>query len=251
MSAFSALSQAGYRAHVRDKTTLFFVFAFPLMFLVVFGLLFQGETVDESGKKYIDYTAPGVMSWGIANAAVFGIGFVLMQWRRDDILRLIRMSPAPLTAVLGSRYLLAVAIGLAQAVLFLSVALLPVFGMTLAGTWPLAVPIVVLGITAFLAIGAIVGSYARTPESVAAIANCLIVPMAFLSGSFFPLDSMPEWLRTLSRIFPLRYFNDGLSAAITGDGSGRDMLVSCGGLAAYTLVFGLIAMKTFRWSDNS
>ncbi|MEU6083217.1 ABC transporter permease [Streptomyces sp. NPDC047108] len=251
MSAYSALSQAGYKAHVRDKTTLFFVFAFPLLFLIVFGLIFNGQSVDETGRAYIDYIAPGVMSWGIANAAVFGIAFVLMQWRRDDLLRLIRMTPAPLTAVLGSRYVLAVAIGLVQAVMFVSVALLPVFGLKLAGTWPLAVPILVLGITAFLAIGAIVGSYAKTPESVAAVANCMMVPMAFLSGSFFPLDQMPDWLQTLSRIFPLRYLNDGVSAAITGDGGTSDMLLACAALGGYTVVFGLIAMKTFRWSDKS
>lgn len=93
MSAYAALSQAGYRAYTRDKTTLFFTFAFPLLFLIVFGLIFQGQEVEESGKPYINYIAPGVLSWGVANAAVFGVGFTLMQWRRDDILRLVRMTP--------------------------------------------------------------------------------------------------------------------------------------------------------------
>ncbi|MCC3650937.1 MULTISPECIES: ABC transporter permease [Streptomyces] len=251
MSAYAALSRAGYRAYVRDKTTLFFTFAFPLLFLVVFGLIFHGKSVEESGKPYINYIAPGVLSWGVANAAVFGVGFVLMQWRRDDILRLIRMTPARLPAVLGSRYVLAIGIGIVQAVLFVAVALLPSFGLSLAGGWPLALPVLVLGITAFLAIGVIVGSYARTPEAVAAVANCLMIPMAFLSGSFFPLDAMPEWMRSLSLVLPLRYLNDGVSAALTGSGPAGDIVTACAVLAGFALVFGAVALKTFRWSDRT
>lgn len=218
---------------------------------MVFGLIFSGQTVEESGRPYIAYIAPGVLSWGVANAAVFGVGFVLMQWRRDDLLRVIRMTPTPLTSVLGSRYVLAVGIGLVQAVLFVAVALLPAFGLELAAGWWLAVPLLVLGVTAFLALGAIVGTYARTPEAVAAIANCLMVPMAFLSGSFFPLDAMPSWMQTLSWLFPLKYLNNGVSTALTGSGSGADIALGAAGLAAFALLFGAVALKTFRWSDRT
>ncbi|WP_420168692.1 ABC transporter permease [Streptomyces violaceoruber] len=251
MSAYTALSQAGYRAYTRDRTTLFFTFAFPLIFLVVFGLIFHGQTVEESGKPYINYIAPGVLSWGVGNAAVFGVGFVLMQWRRDDILRLIRMTPTPVSAVLASRYVLALGIGAVQAALFVAVAMLPSFGLQVDGRWPLVVPVLVLGITAFLALGVIVGSYARTPEAVAAVANCLMIPMAFLSGSFFPLDAMPGWMQTLSRVLPLRYLNDGVSGALTGGGPLRDIGLACAVLTGFALVLGAVALKTFRWSDKS
>ncbi|MFE4579616.1 ABC transporter permease [Streptomyces chartreusis] len=251
MSAYAALTRASYRSHIRDKTTIFFIFAFPLLFLTVFGLIFHGQKVDQSGRQYIDYIAPGVLSWAVANAAVFGVAFVLMQWRRDDIFRLIRMTPTPLTAVFGSRYVIAVTIGLLQTMLFVSIALLPVFGLSMASSWPLVLPVLIIGITAFLMIGAIVGSYAKTPEAVAAAANCMMVPMAFLSGSFFPLDAMPGWLQTLSWLFPLRYLNDGMSIALTGDGSLTGLVVDCAALAAFAGVFGLIALKTFRWSDRA
>ncbi|MFF3174804.1 ABC transporter permease [Streptomyces sp. NPDC057900] len=251
MSAYAALTTAGYRACTRDKTTLFFTFAFPLVFLVVFGLIFHGQTVEESGRPYINYIAPGVLSWGIGNAAVFSVGFTLMQWRRDDVLRLIRMTPTPLSAVLASRYVLATGIGAVQAVLFVSVSLLPVFGLQPAARWPLVLPVLVIGITAFLAIGVIVGSSASTPEAVAAVANCLMVPMAFLSGSFFPLDSMPTWMQNLSYVLPLRYLNDGISGALTGDGTTGHIALSCGVLAGFAVVLCVVAARTFRWSNKS
>lgn len=251
MSAYTALTAAGYRAQVRDKATLFFTFAFPLLFLVVFGLIFSGQDVEQSGRPYISYIAPGVMSWGVANAAVFGIAFTLMQWRRDDLLRLIRLSPTPLTTVLASRYVLALVVGVVQAAVFVAVAMLPGFGLELDGRWPLVLPALGLGITAFMAIGVIVGNYAKTPEAVAAIANCMMVPMAFLSGSFLPLDMMPSWLRTVSRVLPLRYLNDAASGALTGTGSLASIGIGCAALAGFALLFGGIGLKTFRWSNQS
>ncbi|WP_432061231.1 ABC transporter permease [Streptomyces sp. S1] len=251
MSAYSALTAAGYRAQVRDKTTVFFTFAFPLLFLVVFGLVFRGRAVEESGFSYLSYTASGVLSWGVANAAVFGIAFTLMQWRSDDILRMIRMSPAPLSSVIGSRYVLALGVGLVQSVLFVGVAMLPGFGLVPASRWPLLIPVLILGITTFLLLGVIIGSVADTPESVAGIANFLILPMAFLSGSFFPLDSMPEWLQNVSRVLPLRYLNDAVSAALTGRGDLSDIGVGCAGLVVFGVLFGAVAVRFFRWTKTS
>ncbi|BAU81450.1 ABC transporter permease [Streptomyces laurentii] len=251
MSAYSALTAAGYRAQVRDKTTVFFTFAFPLVFLVVFGLVFRGKAVEESGFSYLSYTASGVLSWGVANAAVFGIGFTLMQWRADDILRMIRMSPAPLSAVIGSRYVLALGVGLAQAVLFVGVAMLPGFGLVPASRWPLLIPVLILGITSFLLLGVTIGSIADTPESVAGIANFIMLPMAFLSGSFFPLDSMPDWLQKISLVLPLRYLNDAVSGSLTGRGDLADIGIGCVGLVVFAAIFGVLAARTFRWTKKS
>ncbi|MEN3585115.1 ABC transporter permease [Streptomyces sp. ZYX-F-203] len=250
MSAYSALTAAGFRAQIRDATTLFFTFAFPLIFLVVFGLIFAGQEVEETGRPYISYIAPGVMSWGVGNAAVFGIAFTLMQWRRDDLLRLIRMTPTGLPTVLASRYVLALGVGVVQAAVFVGVATLPLFGLVLGSGWPLVLPVLLLGITAFLSIGVIIGSYADTPEAVAAIANFLMVPMAFLSGSFLPLDMMPTWLRTVSLALPLRYFNDAAATALTGGGDLGDIATACGVLVGFTLLFGALGLRTFRWSDR-
>ncbi|TWD17655.1 ABC-2 type transport system permease protein [Streptomyces sp. T12] len=251
MSAYTALVTAGYRAQVRDAATLFFTFAFPLVFLVVFGLIFSGQEVEETGRPYISYIAPGVLAWGVANAAVFGIAFTLMQWRRDDLLRLIRMTPTRLPTVLTARYVLALGVGLAQALVFTCVSLLPGFGMELHVRWPMAVPVLVLGITAFLGIGVIIGTYTDTPEAVAAVANFLMVPMAFLSGSFLPLDMMPPWLQTLSHALPLRYLNNAVAASLVGRGGWGEIVAGCGVLVAFTLVLGAVALRTFRWSSRS
>ncbi|GGQ68331.1 ABC transporter permease [Kitasatospora griseola] len=249
MNAYTAVTRASYLAYLRDRTSVIFTFAFPLVFLIVFGMIFQGQAVD-GGLSYINYIAPGVLSWGIGNAALFGVAFTLMHWRRDDLLRLIWRTPTPLPTVLGARYAVALGTGLVQAVLFTAVAL-AAFGLHLSGSWPLALPVLVFGITAFAALGLVVGTLANTPEAVAAIANCVMVPMAFLSGAFYPIDLMPGWLQGLSRALPLRYFDEGVTDAVGGRGGIALPFLDCAALTGFTLVFALIAAKTFRWSNRN
>ena len=141
------------------------------------------------------------------------------------------------------------AIGLVQAALFLAVAMLPVFGLRPTPTWPLALPVLVAGVAAFLALGVLVGTFADTPEAVGAVANFVMVPMAFLSGSFFPLELMPGWLQTVSRALPLRYFNDGVADALSGRRLGPDR-AGCAALLGFAVLFGPIGLRAFRWSDR-
>jgi ABC-2 type transport system permease protein len=244
-----ALARATSLAYVRDKASLFFTFAFPLVFLVLFGTIFGDQRLAD-GRPYIDSIASGVLAWGVANAALFGAAFTLMQWRRDDLLRLVRLSPASAVSVVTSRLLVALAVAATQVALFLGVAMLPAFGMRLADTWPLAVPVLVAGVVAFLAAGVLIGTYADTPEAVAAISNFVMVPMAFLSGSFLPLETMPDYLQQVSRALPLRYLNDGVQAGFTGDGGPQQAWTACLALAGFAVVAVVIGLRTFRWSGQ-
>lgn len=251
MTAYTALTGANYRAYVRDRTTLFFTFLFPLFFLGIFGLIFAGQEVTEDGLPYINYIAPGVLSWGVGNAAVFAVAFTLVNWRRDDILRLIWRTPTGTGAVVAARATVALGVGLVQAALFAGIALLPAFGLELTSTWPLALPVLVCGIAAFLALGLVVGTIADTPEAVGAIGNFVMVPMAFLSGAFYPMSMMPDWLGTVSKVLPLRYFNDGVAEALAGTATWGRTGVNCAALLGFTVLFGLVGLKLFRWSARS
>ncbi|MFG2364736.1 ABC transporter permease [Streptomyces mirabilis] len=251
MIGYRVLLKAHCRAALRDRTTLFFTFIFPLIFIIVFGLLNGGKSLPD-GRKYIDYIAPGVMSWGIGNGAVFGVAYTLVIWRRSDVLRLVRMTPTPALSVLLSRLVVVLGVGFAQAVLFLGVALLPPFGLSLTASGALlSVPVLLLGAAAFFAIGVLVGTVAKSPDAVAAIANCLMVPMAFLSGSFFPMSESPRWLQLVSHMLPLRYMNEGVTSVLAGTHGIGSLALPCAGLAVFAVVLGGLALKTFSWGDET
>lgn len=249
-TAFGALRGAHVRSTRRDTTTVFFTFAFPLIFLLLFGTIFRGQSVEQSGTSYIDYTASGVLTWGIGNAAVFSIAFALMQWRENDLLRIMRMTPTSPRAILSSKFLIVLAVAAVQAVLFVGVAMLPFFGLRpSASSWQ-AIPLMFVGVIAFYAIGAIVGSFAKTPEAVAAVSNVIMVPMAFLSGSFFPIDMMPSVLKDVAHALPLYYLNNGVRGAFTGELGTSEFLTDLGVLGLFAAVFGVVAVKSFRWTND-
>jgi ABC-2 type transport system permease protein len=249
-SRYRALSLAAARSYVRDKVTLFFTFAFPLLFLVTFGLIFGHQPVS-GGGHVIDYIGPGVMAWAVANASLFGVAYTLIHWRNTEVLRLIRMTPTSVLTVLSSRYVVGLAVAVTQAVFFIAVAMLPVFGLHLAGSAPLAVPVLVLGTMAFFAIGLVVGTYAKSPDAVAAIANCIMLPMAFLSGTFFPIESSPAWVRGIANALPLRYLTEGMAGQLSGTAAASAILVPCLALTGFTVLFAASATKLFRWSNEA
>ncbi|MEU2712511.1 ABC transporter permease [Streptomyces sp. NPDC007205] len=252
MTGFTPLVRAHFLASSRNKAELFFTFAFPLIFIVVFGLLFGSDPADH-GKTVIDYLAPGVMAWGVGNAAVFGVAYSLVKWRGTDLLRTIRRTPTSVLTVLGSRLVIVCVVAVAQAVLFLAVAMLPPFRLHASALGLLlTLPVLVAGTLAFFSIGVVVGNVCRTPDAVGAFANCLMVPMAFLSGSFIPLSKSPGWLRAFSHVLPLRYMNEAVTGVLDGS------RISLGpyalrllALLVFAAALSALAARTFRWENKS
>jgi ABC-2 type transport system permease protein len=86
----------------------------------------------------------------------------------------------------------------------------------------MSIPMVISGVPAFLAIGTLIGAWAKTQEATQAVTQLVVLPMAFLGGSFFPIGQAPKWLRAVTEIFPLRHLNEGMLKVIArGAGPAR------------------------------
>ena len=126
----------------------------------------------------------------------------------------------------------------------------PVFGLKLAGQWWLALPLLVIGSLSFVSIGVLVGSIAKSEEAATGITNVIVLPMAFLSGTFFPVQNAPQWLQTVSEVLPLRHLNDGMVDVLVR-GKGIEALVTpTAVLLAFTLVVAFAASRFFSWEDS-
>jgi ABC-2 type transport system permease protein len=111
----------------------------------------------------------------------------------------------------------------------------------------MAIPIVVVATLCFMAIGLLAGAIAKSTEGAVNMANFFVLPMAFLSGSFFPLDAAPTWLQRMSDVLPLKHFNEGmLDVMVRGEGPSAALL-PIGILAAFAVVVTLLAARLFRW----
>jgi ABC-2 type transport system permease protein len=348
MTAFKSLSVAMFKGFFRERVALFFTFLMPLMFLVIFGLIFgssssnktkidvvgdgpvltalggtgivefqrvdsfdtavaavrsgdvpaaisvQGnkvelryaasdsvqagtvqavirsvvdavnvqasgkpptvtlnsQQVEDSSLSAIQYLTPGILSWGLATSAIFGSALTLVNWRKKQVLRRIRLAPVSTGTVISSRLLVTIGTSVLQAILFVAVAMTPVFGLKLAGQWWLALPLLVLGSLSFFSIGVLVGSIAKSEEAATGITNVIVLPMAFLSGTFFPVQNAPQWLQTVSEVLPLRHLNDGMVDVLVR-GKGIEALgVPALVLLGFTIVVGFAASRVFSWEDS-
>jgi ABC-2 type transport system permease protein len=180
---------------------------------------------------------------------MFGAALTLVTWRQKKILRRLRLSPVSTASIVGARVGVSIVIALVQTAIFLGVALIPFFGLRLSAYWWMSIPLIVVGTVAFLSIGLLAGSFSKTPEAASAVANLIVLPMAFLSGAFFPLEGAPGWLHTISQAMPLRHLVDGMLAVMVRGQGPSAVLPQIGILLAFAVVVSAIAVALFRWDD--
>ena len=203
--------------------------------------------VEDKSLKPIQFYTPGLLGWAIASAAMFGASATLVTWRTKGTLRRIRLAPVATTGVFGARIGVSLGIALVQMALFIGVATNSFFGLKLSNYWWMAIPLVLCGSLAFLSIGLLIGAWATTQESAQTITQLVVLPMAFLGGSFFPLDITPRWLQIIANIFPLKHLNAAmLNVMVRGQGP-ASVLPQIGILLAFALVASLLAARLFRW----
>jgi ABC-2 type transport system permease protein len=213
-------------------------------------LVLEPQPVEDESLKTIQYVTPGLLGWAIATGAMFGSALTLVTWRQKKVLRRLRLSPVSTSTVAGARVAVSVAVALAQTGIFIAVASIPYFGLRLSNYWWMAIPLVIAGTLAFMSLGLLAGSFAKTPEAASAVANLIVLPMAFLSGAFFPLQGAPAWLQTISKALPLRHLVDGmLNVMVRGQGP-ASVLPQLGILLGFAVVVSVIAIALFRWDDD-
>ncbi|MEV0270288.1 ABC transporter permease [Hamadaea sp. NPDC050747] len=212
-------------------------------------LSLSAEPVEDKSMKTIQYMTPGLLGWAIASGATFGAALTLVSWRQKKILRRLRLSPVSVGSIVTARVGVSIGIALLQSAIFIGVALLPAFGLQLSSYWWAFIPIMIAGTLAFLSIGLLAGAVSKTPEAASAIANLIVLPMAFLSGSFFPLDSAPGWLKTVSNFLPLKHLVTSMQDVMVRGQSPSVTLPAIGILLGFTVVVTGAAALLFKWDD--
>ncbi len=104
-----------------------------------------------------------------------------------------------------------------------------------------------LGAITFLALGYVIASYARTEESANALTSVVQFPLMFLSGIFFPIAFMPDWLQPVAALMPLTYLGDALRQTMVGGAAYAPLSVDALVLGGWLVVSFLISARFFRW----
>lgn len=204
------------------------------------------QAVSVHQLRQIDWMTPGMLGM-LVMWSNLSVGAVLVQWRKQGVLRRLAATPLRPSVLIGSQILARVLISVAQGATLLAVAIW-VFKVQVVGSWLALALVVTLGALAMLSVGFVIGSLARS-EEVAQTLNMLIsFPMMFLGGTYFPTTGAPAFLTPLIKAMPLTYLNDALRAIINNGSSlaatQTDLLV----LAAWMVVALAISIRAFRWA---
>jgi ABC-2 type transport system permease protein len=235
--------------HLRNRATLFWNLVFPIFLLVIYSQIFGQLNVG--GADFMTWVVPGMVVFNILAFGLLGSGTVMVDMREKGVLHRLRASPIPAAQLLGSYLLVNVLIALLQsAILVLFAALVFKMPLTLAGVLR-ALPMVVMGILAFISLGQLISGLATTTGIAVAIGQILNFSQMFITDMIMPMDMMPDWIQKLAPYLPA-YAVVRLVRPPLIDGSfSPDLWANLLVMAAYALVAGVVAARLFRWAPRA
>jgi ABC-2 type transport system permease protein len=239
---------AAWRSFLRRRTAVFFTFFFPVIIVLIFGVLVQ--TQPTGGGLFAEppgYYVPGYLAVVVLFTPLSRVGSTVARHREGN--RFEKLSTTPLTStewLLAHTLVNVVVIGLAALTLLVLVvvvtgASVPIRPATLA-----LVPFVALGVALFCGLGALIGRLAGSQDGVIAASNAIALPLLFLSETFVTPALLPAWFQPVTALSPLTYFARGVRALTFSGGDWTVQLAVLTLLAAGLFAAGAVAVP---WTE--
>jgi ABC-2 type transport system permease protein len=237
----------------RNPAAAFFTFVFPLIFLVIFNVIFGNDTIQIPGGETNEATfyVPAIAALSVITACYTNIAMTICINRDEGVLKRIHGSPLPVWAFVIGRVLHSTLIAM------LLVLIVTAFGAVFydveppTNTFPAFVVTVILGAAAFSMLGIALAAFIPNADSAPAIVNATILPLFFISDVFIRLDDPPGWLDTVSNIFPVRHFSEALQTVFNPytEGPGFEWehlaVIAVWGIAGF-----IVAVTRFSWEPR-
>lgn len=236
-----ALTRSHLLRSLRSRTALFWNFAFPLVWLFVFGAVFAGGTARGTG-----FLMPGLYAITVLAISFAGASYRMVNERERGTLRRYRVTPVRAPAVVSAAAASS-AVLLAASLLLMGVTAWLAFGTAPGGALAGTVVVLAAGSVAFVPLGLTVGCAAPSTESAPAINNAIFFPLLFVTGAALPFSMLPAWVREAGRALPPTYLVEALQAVLVrGEGLGA-VRAEIAVLLATGAVGAAAASLLFRW----
>lgn len=230
------------RAFWRNPPAAFFTFVFPLLFMLVFNVLFGAEAAV--------FFTPAIIVFGVVTATFTNLAMTVAIARDTGVLKRIRGTPLPPWAWLAG------CIGHAVLVALLLVVIVAAFGALVVDVpvpWdalPTIVLVLAVAAASFSALGLAVSALAPTADSAPAIVNAIVLPVLFISNVFIQMDNAPDWLNTISHLLPVRHFADAMMSLYRDGADGGVPWTELGVIAAWGMIGVMATLRLFSWEPR-
>ena len=202
--------------------------------------------LNEKSLTSFDYAFAGILGFTILGSGIFGPINIFPELKKMGILRRLHTTPLRVWQYFLSVMLGNAVVGLMSLALMYVVAM-KLFNLHIAGNIIELIVFLVFSLILILGIGLAVGGWAKNERQAAPLANIIVFPMMFLSGTFFPRFGLPVWLQHVTDYFPLTPVIDG-ARLITTEGLHLSQIGSqLGIMAVWLVIVYAIAFRVFRW----
>ena len=207
----------------------------------------SSATVNTQQTKYVDFLIPGLIGFSILTSPMFSLVNISSEYKKTKLFKQLSLTPLTKMEWLTSKVLWYIVLTIAGFLLMVGVGIFA-FGAHVTLTVGL-IPFLVLGPMLFAALGMLVGTVTKNPETAGVIGNIVTFPMMFLAGTFFPISIMPTYLQTIAHVLPLFYIVEGLNnVMVYGNIVGALIDLAVVGILT-AIIFGL-AVKLFKWRED-
>lgn len=206
----------------------------------------ERRLVSGRALRYVDWALPGVLAMNVMFSSLWGVGWVVVRYRKNGVLRRLKATPLSpwefLTAQILSR--LMVVLG-ASLIVFVGAKLLLDFPMR--GSYGTLILVYAAGALCLVSLGLIVSARLRTEELADGLLNLLSWPMLLLSGVWFSLEGTSPAAQFASRLSPLTHLVESARAVMIDGATLLQVLPQIGLLCLLALAFLSLAAWLFRW----
>jgi len=210
------------------------------------GHQFQRQAVEGREIRYVDWFLPGILGMNMMFSCLFGVGFVIVRYRKNGFLKRLKATPLGafqfLFAQLISRLLLIMVI---TTVVYSGCNLFIDFNMQ-GSYWNLLL-VTTLGAMCMISIGLLIAARTASEEFAGGILNAVTWPMMLLSGAWFSLEGTHAWVQQLAQIFPLTHMIDATRAIMSEGAPLSQVMPQVWVLALMSVIFLALGAWVFKW----
>ena len=230
----------------RNPQSAVFTFVFPVVFVVIMGALFGGVSKSSyfNGLSALQYYVPTIAALSVLGSCYGQLAVALAARRQNGILKRVRATPLPAWAYFAGLLVHCVLVSIVDVALIIGVGRL--YGVPLPSHWLALTATLVLGAASFCALGVAVASIISNAEAAPAVAQLVLFPLLFLSGTYLPIHSAV--LNRITGWLPVRPFNEALTGPLASH-TGVDWS-HLGVLATWGVLGAIVAVRRFRWDPR-
>jgi imidazolonepropionase-like amidohydrolase/ABC-type multidrug transport system permease subunit len=244
MKSYLALIKIDLKLAMRNKAVLFFSYLFPLGFFIVFS-----EMMDAQQGGMISYVVSMVLVLGILGNGLFGAGMRAVQERENNILRRYKVAPITPTPILIASMVTGWAVYLPAVLMILVIAHF-YYGMSIPHRSVSLFLFASIGIITFRSIGMILASVVNSMQESNILIQLLYMPMLFLSGATFPINTLPHWAQSLSQFLPASYLVTGFQGIFLRNETILQNMIPILALTSTLCLATFISSQVFRWEKE-